>query len=193
MLFPSVPQSAAQIRGFCERFNEGIRVEYKSAFDERVRKALPKVVSSFANSLGGVLIVGVVAPNGVVQTPIEGFLKPSEELPLTVEGICIQGINPPLFPRTTVVDSDIPGSAFLVIEVDEIWEAPHAIENSKKVYVRTGNAANLSRLSWKWRKRSSVKITERTYEERTKALQRRREGSHLETAPFGQSASFRPV
>jgi hypothetical protein len=29
-----------------------------------------------------------------------------------------------------------------VIEVDESWEAPHAIENSKKVYVRTGNAAN---------------------------------------------------
>jgi hypothetical protein len=31
---------------------------------------------------------------------------------------------------------------FLVIEVDESGEAPHAIENSKKVYVRTGNAAN---------------------------------------------------
>jgi hypothetical protein len=31
---------------------------------------------------------------------------------------------------------------FLVIEVEESGEAPHAIENSKKVYVRTGNAAN---------------------------------------------------
>lgn len=29
-----------------------------------------------------------------------------------------------------------------MIEVDESWEAPHAIENSKRVYVRTGNAAN---------------------------------------------------
>jgi hypothetical protein len=29
-----------------------------------------------------------------------------------------------------------------VIEIDESWEAPHAIENSKRVYVRTGNAAN---------------------------------------------------
>jgi hypothetical protein len=28
----------------------------------------------------------------------------------------------------------------------------------------------MSRLSWKWRKRPSVKITERTYEERTKAF-----------------------
>lgn len=31
---------------------------------------------------------------------------------------------------------------FLVIETDESAEAPHAIENSTKVYVRTGNASN---------------------------------------------------
>ena len=30
--------------------------------------------------------------------------------------------------------------------------------------------AELSRLSWKWRKRSSVKIAERTYEKRAQAL-----------------------
>jgi hypothetical protein len=35
-----------------------------------------------------------------------------------------------------------------------------------------GNApvVKVSRLSWKWRKRSSVKIAERTYEKRTQAL-----------------------
>jgi hypothetical protein len=37
---------------------------------------------------------------------------------------------------------------------------------------RNGIAAQtvLSCLSWKWRKRSSVKIAERTYEERAQAL-----------------------
>ena len=40
--------------------------------------------------------------------------------------------------------------------------------------------SQLSCLSWKWRKRSSVEITERTYEERTKAFQWRRESSHFE-------------
>ena len=48
-------------------------------------------------------------------------------------------------------------------------------------------------LSWKWRTRSSVKIAERTYEESKKALQRRREGGHLEAAPFGQGARLGPV
>ena len=48
----------------------------------------------------------------------------------------------------------------------------------------------MSCLSWKWRKRSSVKITERTYEEGTEAFQSRRESSHPEAASCGQSASL---
>jgi hypothetical protein len=34
----------------------------------------------------------------------------------------------------------------------------------------TFSVVKLSRLSWKWRKRSSVKIAERTYEKRAQAL-----------------------
>src|ERR1700691_4825516 len=46
----------------------------------------------------------------------------------------------------------------------------------------------LSCLSWKWRKRSSVKIAERTYEEGTEAFHPRRKSSHPEAASCGQSA-----
>ena len=72
MLFLTPPQDANQIRTFCARFNEGLRVEYKSAFDNNVRRSLSKIVSSFANSLGGVLIIGVNALNGVPREPVEG-------------------------------------------------------------------------------------------------------------------------
>ena len=44
--------------------------------------------------------------------------------------------------------------------------------------------ALVSRLSWKWRERSPVKITERTREEATEALHRRREGRHSEAAIY---------
>jgi hypothetical protein len=47
-----------------------------------------------------------------------------------------------LLPTTTVVASDIPERVFLVIEVEESSQAPHAVENSQKVYVRTGDATN---------------------------------------------------
>jgi hypothetical protein len=53
--------------------------------------------------------------------------------------------------------------------------------------------ASVSCLSWNWRGRSSFKITERTHGKTAKALQRRREGCHSETALVGQSADFRSV
>jgi hypothetical protein len=143
VLFIERPITLAHIREFCARFNEGLRVEYKRNLDANVREKLPKVISSFANSHGGVLVVGVDTLDGVPQAPFEGFEPPArEEFVLTVENICLQNIYPPVIPRTTVVVSDVLNRVFLVIEVEESGEAPHAIENSRKVYVRTGNAAN---------------------------------------------------
>jgi ABC-type oligopeptide transport system ATPase subunit len=51
----------------------------------------------------------------------------------------------------------------------------------------------LSCLSWKWRRRSSVKITERTYEERTEAFHSRRKSSHSEATSCGQSTRLGAV
>ncbi len=51
----------------------------------------------------------------------------------------------------------------------------------------------LSCLSWKWRKRSSVKIAERTYEEGTEAFHPRRKSSHPEAASCGQSTRLGAV
>jgi hypothetical protein len=143
MLFTTPPRTANDIRAFCARFNEGIRVEYKRNLDENVRQSMPKIVSSFANSLGGVLILGVNSQAGVPQAPIEGFEPaPREEIPLTLENIVIQNIYPSIFPRITEITSDVEGRRFVVIEIEDSEEAPHAIENSRTVYVRTGNAAN---------------------------------------------------
>ena len=143
MLFPDRPITIEHIRAFCGKFNEGYRVEYKGTFDAGVREKIPKVLSSFANSNGGVLIIGVDTINGLPQVPFEGFEPPPrEEFALTVENLCLQNIYPPILPKTTVVASDVADHVFLVVEVDESPQTPHAIENSKRVYVRTGNASN---------------------------------------------------
>jgi predicted HTH transcriptional regulator len=65
MLFPERPITVEHIRAFCAKFDEAYRIEYKSTFDTNVRDKIPKVVSSFANSHGGVLVVGVDTLNGV--------------------------------------------------------------------------------------------------------------------------------
>jgi hypothetical protein len=143
MLFPERPITIEHVRAFCGNFSEGLRIEYKATFDNNVRGRVAKIVSSFANSHGGVLVIGVNAPNGVPQPPFEGFTQAArEELRLTIENLCLKGIYPPLLPTTTVVPSDAPDRVFLVIEVEESGQAPHAIENSKTVYVRTGDSGN---------------------------------------------------
>src|SRR5437899_1260256 len=48
----------------------------------------------------------------------------------------------------------------------------------------------LFRFSWKWRKRSTVKTTERTREERTEVLHGRREGRHPKEAFAGTGAGL---
>ena len=51
----------------------------------------------------------------------------------------------------------------------------------------------VSRLSWKWRGRSAVKITERTREKDKKALHLRREGRRFETAFAGAGAGVQAL
>src|SRR5579871_6016931 len=94
MIFTKYPITLEVIRAVCGKFNEGLRVEYKRDLDSSVRGKLAKIVSSFANSHGGVLIIGIDTVNGVPQPPFDGFQPaPREEFPLTVENLCLQGIN----------------------------------------------------------------------------------------------------
>jgi hypothetical protein len=48
--------------------------------------------------------------------------------------------------------------------------APGRVLPSTRLLIFIALFAGVSRLSWKWRKRSSAKIAERTYEKRTEAL-----------------------
>jgi hypothetical protein len=145
LLFPKPLDQLAydDIVNFANRFEENIRVEYKSNFDKSVRDKITKVVSSFANSQGGVLVIGINAKKGRAVAPFDGFAEPADEEPrLSIENMCLQGVNPPLTPRVQVVPSNSSGNIFVVVEVEGSAEAPHALENNTKVYVRTGDASN---------------------------------------------------
>lgn len=136
------------IHAFSNRFSEGIRVEYKRNFDQNVRKKIPKIVSSFANSYGGVLILGIKTKNGKTVKPFEGFEKnEKEEIELTVENLCLEHIYPIIIPNIKVVELPDSIRVFVVIEVPESSNAPHAIENSTKIYIRTGNQSSPYELS----------------------------------------------
>ena len=135
MLFPKPISNLEHqdVKEFCSRFTENIRVEYKSTFDQNVKKKLPRVVSAFANAYGGVLIVGVNASNGIPEKPIEGVNFADPEPRLTLENICRENIFPEVPVYSKLEPSSVVGKAFLVVEVNESPKAPHAIENSTQV------------------------------------------------------------
>jgi hypothetical protein len=60
-------------------------------------------------------------------------------------------------------------------------------EDPRREFIR------VSRLRWKWRRRSAVKITERTREEDKKALHRRREGRRAQAAFAGTGADLQAL
>jgi hypothetical protein len=75
------------------------------------------------------------------------------------------------------------GAAYLQIMI-ESWCSRASMRLSGR-RITAKPKMRLSCLSWNWRERSSVKITEGTHEKRKKALHRRRKSSHLETALAG--------
>ena len=125
----------SEIEEFCRRFPEGVRVEYK-----REITAVPKIVSSFANTLGGIFIIGVETDaNDMGQPRIEGIPnEPGNKE--RIEESAFTGIYPPVFPEVEICPVDEkPENVVVLVRVNESPQAPHVIENSTKSYIRVGS------------------------------------------------------
>ena len=126
----------ADIGEFCHRFPEGVRAEYKSQVT-----AIPKIVSSFANTLGGIFLIGVdTDDNNEVVFPIEGT-ENRRGIEEQISESAFSGIYPPVIPEVKIVRNvpTKPDNVVVVIRVSESLQAPHAIENSTRVYIRVGS------------------------------------------------------
>ena len=117
------------VKAFCREFPEGIRVEYKRQID--TKKHVPKIVSSFANTYGGIFIIGTEtnSTNNKVKFPIQGISK----VPGIEERIiqsALMGIYPAATPEVISVDIPNSNNVIVVVRVDESIQVPHAIQNS---------------------------------------------------------------
>lgn len=122
------------VQNFCTNYREGVRVEYKGEYPE-----LPKTISAFANTMGGILLVGVKAKDGIALMPIIGIQK-EIGIEERITQSSITGIYPPVLPDIRVID--VPNQTdkvVVIIRVNESLDAPHAIQNSTRVYIRTGS------------------------------------------------------
>ena len=134
------------VESFCQQWAEGVRVEYKSDIEE-IKGTIPKIVSSFANTYGGILLIGVEADqknNTVSSIPGIPQRNGIEE---QFQQSALTGIYPGVIPEIKLVDVPNSGNVVVVVSVDESVQAPHAIQNSTRAYIRTGSITNPYELS----------------------------------------------
>lgn len=149
----------SDVEQFCSIFSEGVRVEYKSEMIENI----PKVVSAFANTLGGIVVIGVEADkvsNKVVS--IKGICR-EEGMEERIINASLNGIYPAVIPEIRILDvPDKKDRIVVVIKVHESVEAPHSIQNSTRVYIRTASVnqphelAEVDRIEYLLKRRSET-------------------------------------
>ena len=146
------------INTFCREQPEGVRVEYKRKID--AKKHIPKMVSAFANTFGGIFLIGVESEQtkNEVIFPIQG--TPNEPgFEERIQQSSLEGIYPAVIPEIKIVDVQHNNNIVVIVRVDESIQAPHAIQNSKKTYIRTGSItepydyADMDRIAYMFKRR----------------------------------------
>lgn len=166
----------AAVETFCREWSEGVRVEYKQEISQ-----IPKIVSSFANTQGGIFIIGVTADRekNEVIFPIHGIRsKPGIEE--QIQQSALTGIYPGVIPEVRMVEVPNSDNVVFVVRVDESVQSPHAIQNSTRVYIRSGSVtqpyelADMDRIKYLFSRRENAQAVAgdilNRIEERTQRL-----------------------
>ena len=131
---PAADITFSDIEEFCKEYDEGVRVEYK-----REIQHIPKIVSSFANTMGGIFIIGVETDeNNRVKFPIQGIPN-RKGIIEQIEQSALTSIFPSVIPEVIICDVPNTDNVVVIIRVNESPQAPHAIQNSTRIYIRTGS------------------------------------------------------
>lgn len=131
------------LKVFTDQYPEGMRVEYKS---EIGKNKIPRGVSSLANSFGGFFIIGAKTDLKTnMVTDLDG-IPDDPGLRERILQSCLDGIYPPINPEIKLIKLKNKNIVVL-IRVSESPDAPHAIQNSSRIYVRVGEVTDTNDFS----------------------------------------------
>ena len=161
----------SDIEDFCRGFGEGVRVEYKQQIAN-----IPKIVSSFANTLGGIFIIGAKTDKKTNKVIVIDGIPNSGGLEEQILQSALTGIYPAVMPEVIILNLPTnPNNVVIIIRVDESSQAPHAIQNSTRVYIRVESItqpyelAEVDRIEYMFKRREDSQIVTRQILERTEA------------------------
>lgn len=102
------------IETFCNEWTEGIRVEYKSDFPQN--KDLRRSIISFANTQGGIILIGVEANKDGKVVSFDG-IKKEDGLKDKITNSCVNGIYPSIVPDIAIIEKPNSSNIFVVIKI----------------------------------------------------------------------------
>lgn len=132
----------SDIERFCEQqITEGTSLDYKRSLPSD----LERTVAAMANTLGGLILIGVTEDgHGRPELPILG-LPPERGIAERILSICAANINPPIVPRVEVVIDPDGKRAVALVRIAQSHEAPHAMRRTLAcMYVRASETIQTS-------------------------------------------------
>lgn len=131
------------VKKFCDSHSENNLIEYKGDLKAKGSLdtgAINKTVSAFANTDGGVLIIGASEDKVTKEVTICG-IEPEQNLEERIYQTTYMGITRGIKPTVNVVK--IPGTdnVLAIVQVQASELAPHMVTETKKVYNRVGNTS----------------------------------------------------
>ena len=126
---------------FCERrFPEGKQLDYKYQLPKNHEK-FAKTIASFANALGGILIIGVQDDRNDKPCPPFTGIAYHEKVRNSIEDIIQVYIDPLVFVDINVCVNPTGDRMFVVIQIPQSNLTPHLVGKLKRAYIRTGQAS----------------------------------------------------
>lgn len=134
----------SDIKEFCaldspeeQRPREGLRIDFKSSFPDD----LPKFMVAFANTSGGIIVLGVGENQGIPQN-IAGISLGKTDIKTRITEIAYSAINPPRTPEVGLARMPNDDSrGIVVIRIQESQYPPHMVERGSEnsIYVRVND------------------------------------------------------
>ncbi len=126
---------------FCKkRVPEGKQLDYKYLLPKNHEK-FAKVIASFANALGGLIIVGIQDDkNDLPRPPFTGIAY-HEKLRNTIEDIIQVYIDPIVFVDINICVNKTGDRMFVLIQIPQSNLTPHLVGKLKRAYIRTGQSS----------------------------------------------------
>ncbi len=126
---------------FCQKqIPEGKQLDYKYLLPKNKEK-FAKVIASFANAMGGTVIIGVNDDKNDKPRPPFIGIPYHEKMRNTIEDIIQTYIDPIVFVDVNICANKAGDRMFVVVNIPQSNLTPHLVGKLKRTYIRTGQSS----------------------------------------------------